>query len=388
MRHWYLGVLFLSLALFPRSRATAQAPDAKPDRGANAAVKYWQAFALLPTLDKDQEKLLQDWNKVPLDAAALKLIDGSRGSREYLHRGAKLQGCDWSLDYEDGIFLRLPYLPKSRTLARLAALHARYEFEQRHWKSGAEDVTALLKLARHLEMDPIMIVQLLGYMIETTAIETAAPYLPELKPILPEAVCAVVDALPAGPTLPQMVLKEKQVGAMWLIQRLKDAEQHKEGSWQDVWKEVLQVPTEGDQSPNRDLLQSAKTIEQAIKMLEDFLPLYDQLANMMASPWKEFDAKYPDFFKKAKAANPLAGFFLPAMDRVVASQRRAETQMALFKAALAVVEGGPDKLEDIKDPFGAGPFEYRALDNGFELKSKLLYKDQPVMLKVGQGKKE
>jgi len=107
---------------------------------------------------------------------------------------------------------------------------------------------------------------------------------------------------------------------------------------------------------------------------------------MMAPPWKAFDADYPDFAMKAKAANPLAGYFLPAMDRVVASQRRAETQMALFKTALAVVQGGPDRLKDIKDPFGDGPFEYRALDKGFELKSKLLFKGQPVMLTVGRGK--
>ena len=60
--------------------------------------------------------------------------------------------------------------------------------------------------------------------------------------------------------------------------------------------------------------------------------------------------------------------------------------MALFKAALAVVKGGPDQLEAIKDPFGDGPFEYRNLEKGFELKSKLLFKGQPVALMVGRSK--
>src|SRR6266540_584855 len=195
MRPWNFVALFLSLTLLASSPATAQAQDAKPDLGANAAMKYWQAFALLPILDKDQEKLLEQWNKVPLDAAARKVIDKSQISRVYLHRGAKLQRCDWSLDYEDGISLRLPYLVKSRTLARLTALHARHEFEQGHWKAGAEDVTALLKLARHLEQEPIMIVQLVGYAIETIAIEVAAPYLPELKPVISQAVSDVLDGL-------------------------------------------------------------------------------------------------------------------------------------------------------------------------------------------------
>ena len=61
--------------------------------------------------------------------------------------------------------------------------------------------------------------------------------------------------------------------------------------------------------------------------------------------------------------------------------------MELLKAAIAVVRGGPEKLEAIKDPFGTGPFEYRPLDKGFELKSKLLFHDQPVSLTVGQGMK-
>src|SRR5262249_3802905 len=150
---------FLFLSLFSPSPAVAEAPDAKPNLGDNAALKYWTAFGLLPTLDQNQQKLLGQWNTAPLDEAARQLIDRSRGSLLYLHRGAKLRRCDWSVDYEDGIRLVLPYLSKSRNLASLAALHARHEFEQGHWRAGAEDVTALLQLARHLETDPPLILQ-------------------------------------------------------------------------------------------------------------------------------------------------------------------------------------------------------------------------------------
>jgi hypothetical protein len=376
MRPWQLVAFFL--ALLAPSPAAAQAPDA------NAALKYWQAFALLPALDKDQEKLLQEWNKIPLDAAALKLIDRSAQSRVYLHRGAKLSRCDWSPDYEDGLRLALPFLGKSRALARLAALHARHAFAQGHWKAGAQDVTDLLKLARHLEMDRMIIPNLVGYSIEAIAIETAAGHLPESKGVLPEAVSAVLAAPPAGPTLPQMVLLEKQIGATWVIGALKEAERHKAGAWQQVWNEVFDHPEDF----GRDLLQTAKTYEQAVKLLEDLLPYYDQLAKVTALPWKEFDARYPEFVKKATAANPLAGYVLPNMGKFVAAQRRAQTQVALFKAALAVVQGGPDKLKAIEDPFGQGPFEYRALDGGFELRSRLHYGGRPVTLTVGRGNKE
>ena len=95
------------------------------------------------------------------------------------------------------------------------------------------------------------------------------------------------------------------------------------------------------------------------------------------------DAKYTDFAKKAIAANPVADQILPLNDAMLATERRTLTRMEQFNAAVAVVQGGPDRLKDILDPFGDGPFEYRALDKGFELKSKLLYHEKPVTLTVG-----
>ena len=380
MRHWKLVTLILVLS--PASPTMALAPDAKSDVAANAAAKYWQAFALLPNFDKGQEQLLDQWNRIPLDAAVLKLLDASRWGLEYLHRGAKLAHCDWSLDYEDGLFLRLPYLPKVRTLSRVAALNARYEFERGHWKAGWEGVTDLLKVARHLEMEPLFVQRWVGRAVEAVAIEAAAPYLPELKSVLPKTGSSVSDALPAGATLQQVVLKEKQVFLMSVIQKLKEAEQHQQGSWTDVWKAGF------DQPENRTLAQPVKTFEQAVTWLEGMLPFYDQLAKMTTLPWKEFDAQYPEFAKKAKAANPLADQILPLSDVMLATERRTQMRMALFNAALAVVQGGPDKLKEIQDPFGDGPFGYRALDKGFELKSKLLFKGRPVMLTIGIGKKE
>ena len=384
MRHSYFGALFVSVTLLAPSPATAQAPDAKPDLGANAAMKYWKAFGLLPTLDKDQQKLLEDCNKVPLDAAALKLIDNSTMSRLYLHRGAKLQRCDWGLELDDGLRLVLPHIPKAATLARLAVLNARHEFDKGHGKAGWEDVMAVLTLARHFEQDRLMIIQMLGYRIEETALEAVAPYLPKLKQALPKSAAKLLDALPARPTLAQMLLAEKQVGPVWLIQELKDADQRSKGSWRDVLKELFDHP----ESEDRDLAKSIKSVEEAVKMLEDVLPFYDQMAKLTALPRKEAEGKYPELLKKALAANPMAHAVFPALDRVIAAEHRIQARTALFRAALTVVQDGPDKLKDIKDPFGDGPFEYKALDKGFELKSKLRFKGQPVTLTVGQGKKQ
>jgi hypothetical protein len=371
MRHRYLMALLLCTVLMPPARATTQEQNAGPNLAANAAIKYWTAFALLPNLDTDQEKLLEGWNNVPLDAAALKLIEMSRGSREYLHRGAKLPRCDWGLDYEDGLNMPVPHISRSRTMARLAALHARHEFEQGHWSAGADDVISLLRLARHVETDSIMIAQMAGYMIEATAIDAAAPYLLKAQPALPAALTTALEALPARPTPSEVILKEKSVLSAWLLQRLKDAGEHENSSWRSIlWVE----------------LPSVQTPQQALKMTEDMGTYLDRLALQAAGPWNKFITPDSDFYRNVKRANPLAASLLPAMISCVDAEHRVQTRVAMLRAALAVVRGGPEALKDIKDPASTGSFEYRVLDGGFELRSKLQQLGKPVALTVGHGK--
>jgi hypothetical protein len=381
MPHAIRAAIVLGLALIPRPAPSAQATDSGPDRSANAALKYWQAFALLPAVDKDDEKRLEQWNKVPLDPGLLKLIEKSQGSREYLHRAARLRRCDWGLDYEDGVFMRLPYLPKARSLAVLTALHARHAFEQGHWRAGWDDVTALLALGRHLEMEPLFIQRWVGRAVESVAIDAAAPYLPEMKAVLAADAPAVIDALPSGATLEQVVRREKEVFLMSAIRQLKETERRRPGSWKEFWKNGFDHPE------SRGAAQSVQTFDQAVKWLEDFLPLYDELARLAALPSKEFEARYPEFIAKAKAVNPLADQVLPMNRVMVATEQRTLARLALFRAALAVIQGGSDRLRDVPDPYGDGPFEYRTLDGGFELRSKLRYQDKPVALTVGRPAK-
>jgi hypothetical protein len=350
-----------------------------PKGNTNAAIKYWQAFGLMPTLTKDQEKILHEWEKAPLDAAALKLIDQSKNSLDYLHRAARLDKCDWSLDYDDGIRMLMPHVGKARTLAQLAALRARSEFEKGDAKAGVADVVAILNLARHVEIDPMPIGQLVGYAIEAMAYQSAAPYLPAAKDALGELATAV-NRPPAGATFAQMLGIEKRTAGEWLGRELRAADKRKPGSWRNVWAELF-APNEG--WPGLKVPETS-SVDEALKPLEGLPALYDQLARLSELPPKEFDAKYPEWLAKATADSPTAAAILPALDKIMAAHRRAAVRLALFRTAVAVVQGGPDKVKESKDPSGDGPFEYKATDGGFELKSKLTIKDQPVTLVVGK----
>lgn len=374
----------LMLAAFLAGAAPAAAHRARAaddhDLAANAALKYWQAIALMPALDEKAQTLLAAFDSVPLDAPALALVDASEASLVELRRGAKLARCDWALDYEDGVGMLMPHVAKARDLARLAALHARREFEAGRWDAGTDDAEAILALARHVGTEPTMISILVRYAIEATAVDLLAPYLPELRGRA-GAVVAAYESLAPGATFEQAYRSmEKEHTVRWLLDRLREAERRKPGSWRDVWQKTFDAPE------SRDVAARVTTFEQAVAAISDLLPVCDQLAALVVLPRDEFDARYPGFKAKVKANNPLAGHLLSAPDRVLDARRRNDVRMAMLKAAIAVVRDGPKAVEAINDPAGAGPFEYRARDGGFELTSRLTDRGRPVTLTVGRPK--
>jgi len=379
MRFPRLIALLVGLACLTPLIATAQVPDGKHEIAANAAIQYWQAFSQLPALDKDQEKALGDLQTVSVDDPVVShLLDASQQSLKFLHRGAPMKQCDWGLDYDDGISMLMPHLSKARDLARLAALDARRAFEHQNWKAGRRDMTSIIVLARYTNRDPVMIALLVRLAIEGMVVDTVAPYLAELKPSYAEAV-TMFDAMPPAVTLEQSIRFEKKWMGAWIVPTLKKEEQRQKGGGLKLWKKFFdsETPT---------ALRDVATLDEVIKLVEDGLPVYDELARLAALPNDQFDVQYPPFKQKTKAEHPLAALLLPAIDQIRAKEQRHQARMAMLLAGIAVAESGPDKLKEIKDPFGTGPFEYRALDKGFELKSKLQFEGQPVTLAIGQRK--
>ncbi|QEH35870.1 hypothetical protein OJF2_44270 [Aquisphaera giovannonii] len=374
------ALLSIALGLI-EAPATVPAAGAPPAEAAhrppaNAALQYWQAFALMPAPDGDREGRLSRWNDDPLDGRALELASSFEGSRLYLLRGAALGACDWGLDYEDGIQLLLPHLGRARDLARMAALHARRELGQGRPEAAAEDAKAILSLARHVGSDPIAISILVRFAIEDVAIDLAASHLAELRPLAP-GILSAYEALPPGATFERAFLTtEKEHTVRWLVRRMKEAEAKRPGSWRTVWKSVTDRP-DGLEAINR-----VDSLDDAVRLTEDLVPLCDELAALSALPPAEFDARYPDFRRRLKQDHPLAGYLLTTPDTVLAAQRRNRARIELLRAAVVVDRDGPAKLADIKDPFGPGPFAYRATDAGFELSSALLSAGKPVTLAV------
>jgi hypothetical protein len=86
------AILIGLLCSFSPLAAPAQVGDGKTELSPNAALQYWQAFSLLPTLDAAGEKALAESGTIAVtDPAVEKLLGPTRQSLMYLYRAAPLK---------------------------------------------------------------------------------------------------------------------------------------------------------------------------------------------------------------------------------------------------------------------------------------------------------
>src|SRR5206468_2686345 len=107
--------------------AGADAPADKPDD--NAALQYWSAFAVMPTLDDYSRPKIETWDTVAVNESLRTLLATYANSFHLVHLGAAKSRCDWGISMEvDGPFTLLPYLGRGRELSRAMLLQTRVDF--------------------------------------------------------------------------------------------------------------------------------------------------------------------------------------------------------------------------------------------------------------------
>ncbi|MFO0898857.1 MAG: hypothetical protein U0836_15645 [Pirellulales bacterium] len=358
------AALWLMLAA-PQFAGAQQPGAAAPALADNAALKYWQAFAQLPQWNEQQQRIIGDWASAPLDGDAQAIVDNVRGALVYLQRGSKLAGCDWSLDLSDGPALLLPHLAKARELARLAALHARRELARGHQAEAVADMSAGLALARHAGVDNVLISVLVQTAIESMFVDLAAEHLPEFNAVSLEALSKRLASLPPGGTVKSSMRQERTYFVDWFRGHLES-----EGA------------SAGDRLPEmKPVLEALGTVN-ALAMLVRYGKFYEDAERVAELPAGEQRAAF-EALERQYADNPVAKLFTPAYSRAFDVENKAKARRAMLQAAIAVQQGGREKLASMPDPFGAGEFTYRERPGGFELVSKLVIEGKPVTLVVG-----
>ena len=379
--------LTLTILVLPSGYASADAP---PDLGANAALKYWQAFAQLPKLTNAQEhKLNAEYLTMPLDAHAREIVTRADYALRMMHRATALPHCDWGIGYEDGIELLLPHAQAARTLSNLACLRARIRFEDGHNAEAIDDLVDAMTLGRHVSLDGSLPSILTRYAIEHRASETLAIYLPKLDAEMIRGLETRLAALPPSGTPAQGVVPfEEKAGLDWLIRKIKD-QNDKESLLAFASSFCSRRGDSPEQSRERGrafLEECGGTLDGVVKMAEATRPSYTLAAKLMELPLDQFEKEFALETRK-QAGNPVFKTFFPELSSMRLSQARADVRRALLATALDVQLDGPDALKNHPDPVVGGPFEWAAFEGGFELRSKFKLTptdDKPCVLIVGR----
>ena len=355
------------------------------DRGENAALKYWQAFATMPKLSDAEQNRLADYPAKPLDAHSREIVSQAEYALQMMRRGAALRNCDWGISYEDGVFLLLPQGSAARLLTSLARLRARMRFEAGQNAEAIEDLLAAMTLGRHVSQGGGFIMLLVGYHIEYRVGETLARYLPQLDAKATKDVKTRLDGLPPFGSQSTSLLTCEKESLDWFIRKVKEKKDKESLLAFFSWVGLTEGKDRDSGEKARAFLQNCGgTAEGVIKFANETLPSYDLIAKKLELPLAEFEKEFERESAK-QAGNPVYKAFFPALVKVRQAKARADVRRALLSAALAVQLDGKDALKDHADPVAGGMFDYVAFEGGFELRSKFKNEDnKPFSLSVGR----
>jgi hypothetical protein len=360
--------------------------DSRPELGANAALKYWQAFATMPKFsDAEQKLLLEECLTMPLDARAQKLVTDSEYSLRLMHRGATVRQCDWGIGWkEDGVEVRLPQMTAARLLTTLACLRARLAVEGGRTQEATDDAIAALILSRQISVDGSLIGVLVGYATEARIYEALALYLPKLNANALKDLQTRLSSLPAGgrPAIALGVCEQNTVE--WIRGKVKAVKDKEE-----LFTLLINLAFVGGEGQDRTAKTRALIDECGgtpagfLKYLDDMEPAYAQLAPKLDLPFDQA-GKEIESASKERAANPVFKSLFPSLVHCRQAQARADIRRALFAAAIDIQLNGHDALKNHPDPVAGVPFEMTPFEGGFELRSTWKQPSKPIALAIGR----
>jgi hypothetical protein len=351
--------------------------EASQDSG-NAAHDYGRAFAeiaRLPATDPDlpgpHKSLLRNSENEPLVAQLGPAL-------ECLHEATSKQHCDWENDLlRRGAAADFPHLPKSRDLAQRALFRARYYWQSGQTHQAIEDVRAVLVLARRVgdEGRTGLVGLTERYKIEQTVVDILRQWVAEGESAQAvDGLCLL--ALQPEENLPKAgLLLERETIPPWTRRLVTGSDlTTEEQQWRDqFFGEALRK-------------HGAEWILQRIDETEVH---YTEVGDLLDLPMDQFVPRFRQYLRKLDGAgNPFSQVAIvecPGIPGAYLQSRNLRTQWTILRAALLVFQRGPNAVEEIRDPYGDGPFQYEPLADGFTIRSALAIDGKPVELRFARA---
>ncbi len=349
--------------LMPLVTFATQNPSTQPT---NAAELYRRAFELLPD-DLHDSAILEDPVTAPLDEHAQELVKRCEQSLALMRQGSTVRNCDWGIDYSPGPLTMLPHLQPSRLLAAVAVLQARLDFEHQQPAAAVATLLATMQMARQVGQEPLIICRLIQCGVEDKAVTVLAEQLPRLPKDTLNSLTAGLKNLPAAKAPSEAVRNESRVICDWIT------------NTEEPPEELL------GNLPNANEIQQLwadpAARAAAAKSLQE---LFDEAASLLDLPTDDWGPAFAQWQDKIDGLDPITGIFPPNLGYLREGTGKCAARMAMFEAAITIVQDGPDAAKKTRDPFDDGPFGYVNHDGGFTLSSSATVRGEPVTLRVGK----
>lgn len=343
----------------------------------NAALSYWQAFAMIPA-DAHQHygallEALED--RDASDPQLIKLVKSSENALKLMHRGSRIPHCDWGIAYEDGIAALLPHLMKLRQLSRIACLRAMHKFERMDVDGGIDDLIAVMKMGRHACADKLLISMLVGVAIQNVAIQNLAYDTPQFRKMHLEKLQKRLADVTSFPSMKESILFEKKIMVDWLREKVTSGK----------IEELIKHPD------FQGIFTKKQTQQQRLQMLASLQESYEtaaQYTTLHPDECEKKGTKFENELKKTPAKHPLALILLPGCSGVRRNEAAHQIKLAMLEAGIVVILKDKSVLAKKKyhDPIEKQPFEIEEFDGGFVLISDLIHGKKPVSLTFGKLK--
>jgi hypothetical protein len=341
--------------------------------GRNAALIYWQSFALMPGLTGDERQRIAVAastlsHELPEDLVPI--LEQYNIALDQLQRATTVAHCDWDLDTDDGPLMLLTHLQKARELSFAVSLVAKKRFESGDIQGGIDLLHATMKLARDASRPPLLISFLVGTVIERNAIDVLAQFLQEMSAEEHERIREMMRSLPASPSFVDCMHCEKQMLAPWLERRIEAAmvDLQPGNNASDVVAAVFAKFGENSVSIPNDMTET--DVRESLQNLGSY---YEEMAKIAALPlkdqtdqWIALEAKIKSGLNSSSKSQAFSGL-LPTPGGTQnaflrGAKLNAKREMLQLAMKLVTADGSQ------KIPAGT---QYRSIDDGFELSQQV-----------------
>jgi hypothetical protein len=302
----------------------------EPHPAINPALLYWQAAALLPTLNDAEAKELRDvaggqgdfdpkeMAKILPEGTVLHLIEEAATSTA---------PCDWGLLTEDGPMCSLPHVAKVRQIASIAIVKAEALFADGKTKEGVQWLLSAHRIARHAGAGDLLITYLVQNVLETNAIRAAARHCLEWDEPLRQSYAKTLNALPPLHSIGE-ALQGEHVLIDWVERRVETAE-----SEHDLDQFVAAMGM--DKSVDHNALMAQLRPDTMRATAAEWRGIMDRLDKAAAKPWAISEPELKVIMTEVfHSPHPLIRETIPSIEAVAQKWRILATLHTMLDAAL------------------------------------------------------